>query len=251
MSDMTHTMEVSEQTGRMHLDPRTKLIVLFAFSIVVMIDITDGPASVVRTIMTFVPVALVVAEGRYHIGVWFTVLYILSAWMMHINANEIGGVIGMLILFLASIVMQFAPLMIAVWYCISTTKISEFMAAMNRMHLPQGLTISMAVMMRFFPTLREEYLAIRDAMKMRGIQFGKGNPLKAIEYRLIPLLFSSVNIGDELSAAAITRGLGAPIRRTNVCQIGFHALDWILIVFLLILTGLYLCFSMQKGVIIA
>ncbi|MEE3489213.1 MAG: hypothetical protein VZT48_14045 [Bulleidia sp.] len=55
---MTHTMEVSEQTGRMHLDPRTKLIVLFAFSIVVMIDITDGPASVVRTIMTFVPVAL-------------------------------------------------------------------------------------------------------------------------------------------------------------------------------------------------
>ncbi|MEE0954261.1 MAG: energy-coupling factor transporter transmembrane component T [Eubacterium sp.] len=248
---MARIMQPEERTGWIHLDPRTKLVILVAFSIVVMIDITDGPASVIRTIMTFVPVVLIVAEGKYHIGVWFTILYILSAFLMHINANRIGGVVGMIILFLASIVMQFAPLMMAVWYCISTTKISEFMAAMNRMHMHQGVTISIAVMMRFFPTLKEESLSIRDAMKMRGIQFGKGNPLKAIEFRLIPLLFSSVNIGDELSAAAVTRGLGAPVRRTNVCEIGFRFLDFVLIAILAALTGLYLYFSLSNGVIFA
>lgn len=51
-----------------------------------------------------------------------------------------------------------------------------------------------------------------------------------IEYRLIPLMVSVIKIGDELSAAALTRGLGAPVRRTNVCEIGFHVQDFIAIV---------------------
>ena len=104
----------------------------------------------------------------------------------------------MLILFLCYMITQFAPTMIMVWYCISTTKISEFMAAMNRMRLPQGLAISIAVMMRFFPTLSEEYRSIRDVMRMRRITFGGGKVTKMIEYRLVPLLFSCISIGDEL-----------------------------------------------------
>lgn len=51
-----------------------------------------------------------------------------------------------------------------------------------------------------------------------------------MEYRLIPLMVSVIKIGDELSAAALTRGLGAPVRRTNVCEIGFHVQDFIAIV---------------------
>jgi len=170
---------------------------------------------------------------------------------LQLNANRLGGVVGMLVLAYASIIMQFMPTMITVWYCIGTTKISEFMAAMNRMHLPQGLSISIAVMMRFFPTLAEEYRSIRDAMKMRGIRFGGGKVSKMAEYRLIPLLFSSISIGDELSAAAVTRGLGAPVRRTNVCEIGLHARDWAVIGFVVTLTAVYITFvwSVKGGVI--
>lgn len=38
-------------------------------------------------------------------------------------------------------------------------------------------------------------------------------------------MISVVKIGDELSAAALTRGLGAPVRRTDICRIGFHVQD--------------------------
>ena len=31
-----------------HLDPRTKLLLLILFSVIVMIDVTDGPAYIVR-----------------------------------------------------------------------------------------------------------------------------------------------------------------------------------------------------------
>ncbi len=49
-----------------------------------------------------------------------------------------------------------------------------------------------------------------------------------LEFRIIPLLFSCVNIGEELSAAAVTRGLGAPVRRTSICELRLGAADIIL-----------------------
>lgn len=101
---------------------------------------------------------------------------------------------------------------------------------MERMHVTEKIIIPLSVIFRFFPTIKEEYQAIRDAMKMRNIRFGGKNPFLMIEYRLIPLMVSVIKIGDELSAAALTRGLGAPIRRTNVCEIGFHVQDFIAIV---------------------
>lgn len=78
----------------------------------------------------------------------------------------------------------------------------------------------------FFPTVGEEYGSITDAMRMRGIRFGGGKPAKMLEYRMVPLMISCVKIGDELSAAALTRGLGAPVKRTNICKIGFGAWDF-------------------------
>lgn len=237
-----------EITGWLHLDPRSKLLILVLFSVVVMFDVVDGSAYIVRVIMTFVPVFLVCLEGKHHIGVRFTVLFIVVSFLQSYAQRHFGGALGMLVLFLCYMVTQFAPTMITVWYCIYTTKINEFMAAMNRMHAPQGLSISIAVMMRFFPTLGEEYRSIRDAMKMRGIQFGGGKATKMVTYRLIPLLFSSVNIGDELSAAAVTRGLGAPVKRTNVCDIGFHFRDFLIVSVMSMLTILYVWLSLQSGV---
>lgn len=245
---MGNVKEGKEITGLLHLDPRSKLLILVLFSVVVMIDVVDGPAYIVRVIMTFIPVALVCFEGKVHIGARFTVLFILASILQAYAQQHIGGIPGMLILFVCYMITQFAPTMITVWYCISTTKISEFMAAMNRMHAPQGLAISIAVMMRFFPTLVEEYRSIRDAMRMRGIQFGGGKATKMITYRLIPLLFSSISIGDELSAAAVTRGLGAPVKRTNVSEIGFHYRDIIILVLMTVLTVLYIYYSIQSGV---
>ena len=110
-------------------------------------------------------------------------------------------------------------------YLVNTTTVSEFMAAMERMHLPQKLSIPLSVIFRFFPTIGEEYGTIGDAMRMRGIRFGGGKLSKMLEYRIVPLIVSCVKIGDDLSAAALTRGLGAPIRRTNICRIGFGVWD--------------------------
>ena len=123
---------------------------------------------------------------------------------------------------------QFLPgVMMGYWF-VSTTTVSEFMAACDRIRLTQSIEIPLVVMMRYFPTIAQDYSQISDAAKMKALGLSQG-PITAVENRLVPLLASAVRGGEDLSAAALTRGLGAPIHRTNICEIGFHVCDMMLL----------------------
>jgi len=224
----------------MRLDPRTKLYMILIVSAVVLMTATTPFLWGVRILMTMVPIALLFLEKRYASAVRFLVFYgVALALTFFFLSEESSGILTAILIGYCGIVVQFLPAMITAWYVVRTTKIDEFMSAMQRMHVPDGITISLAVVMRFFPTIKEEYMAIRDAMKMRGIMFGGGNALKMIEFRMIPLLFSCVNIGDELSAAAITRGLGGKGKRTSVVELKLHIQDWCLIFLFTVAAGIF------------
>ena len=94
----------------------------------------------------------------------------------------------------------------AACYVVATTRVSEFIAAMERMHVSQKIIIPFAVMFRFFPTIGDENRSIQDAMRLRSIGWKRG-PVAMLEYRLVPLIVSVVRIGDELSAAAVQKQL--------------------------------------------
>ena len=40
-----------------------------------------------------------------------------------------------------------------------------------------------------------------------------GKASAMLEYRLVPVIMCSVKIGEELNAAALTRGLGGPVKK--------------------------------------
>ncbi|MBP3296630.1 MAG: energy-coupling factor transporter transmembrane protein EcfT [Lachnospiraceae bacterium] len=213
------------------LDPRTKLYMILIVSSVVMMSATTPFLRGVRIVITLIPIALLICEKRYASALRFLVLYTAAILLtFYFLSEESTGVLKSLLTGYCGIVAQFVPALITAWYVVRTTKIDEFMSAMQKMHIPDGITISLAVVMRFFPTIAEEYRSIRDAMKMRGIAFGKGSVTRMVEYRMIPLLFSCVNIGDELSAAAITRGLGGKVKRTSVATLKLHVSDYLMMV---------------------
>ena len=212
------------------LDPRTKLYMILIVSAIVMMSATTALLWAVRLIVTAIPIVLLVAEERYASALRFSVLYAAALILtFRFLSEESTGIFKSLLTGYCGIVVQFMPAFITAWYVVRTTKIGEFMSAMQRMHVPDGIAISLAVVMRFFPTIKEEYASISDAMRMRGIALGGGSAAKIIEYRMIPLLFSCVNIGDELSAAAITRGLGGKGKRTSVEVLRLRGFDWLLI----------------------
>lgn len=231
----------------LRLDPRTKLFMVFVVSSVVLMTATTPLLWAVRIVMTMIPIALLAIEKRYASALRFTLLYVAALVLMFFFLSEDSkGILKSLLTGYCGIVVQFMPALITAWYVVRTTKIDEFMSSMQKMHVPDGITISLAVVMRFFPTLKEEYLSIRDAMKMRGVMLGGGNAAKMIEYRMIPLLFSCVNIGDELSAAAVTRGLGGKVRRTSVVELKLRPADFVLITLFTAVFGIFVFFKYFK-----
>lgn len=220
-----------EKSRGIVLDPRTKLLLLLTVTTLMFSTSNEGLMNIVKPCLSLVPFVLILSERRFKTAGKYLLLYVVCFVLERIALVWLNGLTSFMVLALTSIMTRFAPgIMTAAWL-ISSTSVSAFIGAMERMHVTEKVVIPMSVIFRFLPTINEEYQAIRDAMKMRGIRIGGKNPFLMVEYRLVPLLVSVVKIGDELSAAALTRGLGAPVRRTNVCQIGFRVQDVITVLF--------------------
>ena len=63
---------------------------------------------------------------------------------------------------------------------------------------------------------------------------------KKVECYYVPLLVSASQIAEELSAAAVTRGIENPAPRTILHRTKFRLLDWGIFLFLIALLGLVL-----------
>ena len=209
------------------LDPRTKLLLVFTEAVLVLASAGGERLFWFRTVFTVLPFLLLLTAKRYKsciIGlIVIAIIYILEV----LTFPYMSGVSANIMLIVIMIARRFLPAYLTGMYVINTTTVSEFKAAMDKLHMPDSLTIPMCVMFRFFPTIREENDSIRAAMKMRGIRLGGGKVGRMLEYRIVPMITCTAKIGEELSASALTRGLGTQKKRTNICHIGFSWADWI------------------------
>lgn len=122
-----------------------------------------------------------------------------------------------LAMLMSIVVVQFRkifPMLMTLILIVRTTRVHELTATMTKMHLPKSATITLAVTMRYFPSLIEEWHYIHDAMRIRTIGEGHKNPIKWLALRMecyvVPLFVSAIQMSDELAAAAITRGIENP-----------------------------------------
>ncbi len=215
------------------LDPRTKLLLLFTSSVFVVGNAGEKYMVVFYWILVFLPVLLLFAEREWKAGLVAISIYIGSYYAGIALQHELSAVESALALMLY-VITKFLPTVILARYIVKSTKVSEFLAAMNRMHVPDKFTIPISVIFRFFPTVAEESKSINDAMRMRGIEMGANKASEAVEYRMVPLIASCSLIGEELSAAAMTRGLDVGKRRTCIWNIRFGIQDFAVIALCLI-----------------
>ena len=215
------------------LDPRTKL-----FAMLTIVLFVIGGSGLISNwligILAVFPLFLLCTVKKWGKALIFGLIFA-GAWIYLLYFTDFfHGVISYLLLMTCVIVTRILPGLIMGTYIFSSTTVSEFIAAMGKMHVSNKIAIPMSVMFRFFPTVIEEFFSINSAMKMRDIRIGGKNAGKMVEYRLVPLMVCSVNIGNELSQAALTRGLSADSKRTNICKIGFHLQDVVIIIAMLV-----------------
>lgn len=218
-------LQFEGQRSGLVLDPRTKLLLLLTVAVFGLGGAGGSAVDKVLPFLLLLPYILLLLAGKWRWASFGLVAYVGSALIMRFVSPHLSGVVAFVMLGSCAILNRFLPSILMAAYLMTTTTVSEFTAAMQRMHVSEKIIIPLSVMFRFFPTVADEASSISCAMRMRDVRLGGRNAAKAIEYRMVPLMTCCAKIGEELSAAALTRGLGGTARRTNICKIGFRPQD--------------------------
>ena len=100
------------------------------------------------------------------------------------------------------------------------TPLRYFIVGLRQLRVPQRLIVAVSVTLRYFPAIREEMGYIRDAMKLRDVR-----GLARLEGTVIPLMVSATETAEELSAAAVTRGIEDPAPKTSAVFLRLSPVD--------------------------
>lgn len=224
--------------AQMYLDPRTKILLCFIVTFVTLVNGDNLFVPYLRICVAIVPMLFLLILKKYKLVMYYVVMYAVALTIPYWIMPYLPPVANLLFTGMIAVSTQAIPSMSMFCFVVMTTTVSEFMAAMDKLRIPKSISVPVSTMFRFFPTIKEEYGAIRDAMRMRKVGTPR-KPVEMLEYRMVPLLMSVLSIANELSASALTRGLDAPVRRVNVCPIGFHWQDFVAFVFGISVIGVY------------
>ena len=210
---------------KMHLDPRTKLFLI----LLCVLSAVFAPNLYFQFVLvTFIGLlAAVNGKWRYALrGIFaYALICAFTVWCMGVLT---GTWRTMFVAFLGLVHKVYACGMLA-GLVISTTKVGEFLSAMARLHIPKKLTIPIAVMLRYLPTIREDWRFIKDAMRLRDVSPTLWGFLKApamtVNCIYVPLLTAASKAADELSIASVTIGIENPKPRTCLVSIRMQTGD--------------------------
>ncbi|WP_314451025.1 energy-coupling factor transporter transmembrane component T [uncultured Microbacterium sp.] len=190
------------------LDPRTAILLLVATSVAVMQ--VDGvrwmPAAFV------VGLALTIWERAWRraltLLVAVGVLAALGFWLPIVWPNAVTATTGVG----ASYMLRFVLVAAIGAHLVATTTPTRLSASLRAWRVPRPIAVTVGVMVRFFPVVANEARAVLDAMRLRGLLGARGvarHPLRSVERFVVPMIAASLRASEDLSAAAILRGLGS------------------------------------------
>lgn len=221
------SVENKGEKGVLKIDPRTKIILMIlgnvaiflAFSIQIKISLI-----IFYLIFGFLC-------GAYKSPIKISLGYFGLILVEYLGGKYLSGTLALMIITFSQFIKMILPCALLASIMISTTKVSEFMGALNKMRVSKKVIIPLTVMIRYFPVVFEDWKNIKDSMRMRDVSptflgFLK-NPSDTIECIYVPMLMSASKVSDELSAAAITRGIENPNPRTCMVKMKMRFYDYL------------------------
>ncbi len=259
LNDITFGQFIDTNSFIHKLDPRTKLLGLIAYIILIFVAgnfISIGLLSLflitvmlvskipvkmyLKNIKSVLPIIILTAL----LNVFYTAdgNVIFSVWVISITS---GGVlralfmaVRIILLILASAVLSYTTSPTSLTGAIeSLLKPLSLIGLKNAVHT---MAMTMTIALRFIPTLIEETGKIINAQKARGADLESGNLLRRIKALLpilIPLLISSVRRAYELAEAMECRCYNGGDGRTKYRKMEYSFKDLYTFAFLIILLG--------------
>lgn len=195
-------------------DLRTKFMLILVVNLFLLLS----HSVIFELVLIFGCLLLITIDGQAKSAFHFLIVFLIMLGIDQLLTPYINGFFFTLVSFITVALRKFLPCFILGKWILTKTEVSEFVAVMWKLRLPQTAIIPLSVVFRYFPTIKEEWASIRAAMKMRGIHV-------SLEHIMVPLLMSAVNVSEEISAAALCRGLDSPEPHTSLVQVRFRFSD--------------------------
>ena len=119
------------------LDPRTKLVLLLTITTLMFSTSNEGIMNIVKPCLSLVPFMLILSERRFKTAGKYLLLYVACFVLERIALTTLSGLLSFIVLAITSIMTRFAPGIMTGAYLISSTSVSEFIGAMERMHITE------------------------------------------------------------------------------------------------------------------
>lgn len=206
-------------------DPR---VWLFLFVVVSLLTFLCG-----SRLELFILFALLAVVMAFQNMVWkaaYAVVLYTGLLLLHIFLGLVPiPVISMAFSMMILLVFQLIPIYMVSIILLEKLQMNELLIALEQMRVPKMLLIPLAVVYRYIPTVKWEIIHIKDSLQMRGLKpslLGSVlHPMLTIEKFMIPLLIRSSKLADELSAAALCKGLTVDSPRTSCTGVRFDKKD--------------------------
>ena len=191
------------------------------------------------TLSSFMLAAAVpVITGLYGVLLCYTLLFaglfVYYQFIFHSAIPLFHSAVFSVIGVFSFIVQRIIPFMLLGTVIQKQKNISEITTALERMHLPKGIILSIAVMFRYVPSIKDDLFIIIDAMKLKGLYTSKRaaliHPIRTMEFVLVPMLFKSLKTAEELSCTALVKGIENTGKKTSYFDVRLRVAD---VVFLL------------------
>lgn len=217
-------MKMANKNHSCHLqiDPRTKILLLLLSNLLLFMGSSTELIFAYMVVLALVLLCSRCYKAVVTFGILFLGLICLNNYIFPIAPKTVTMIFSIYV----NYTFKMLPCLMAGTLLIKTSKLHDIVLAMRKFHFPQQLIITISVTIRYFPAIAEEVKHIRNAMRLRTI------PLSSrVECFVVPLMMAASTTVGELSAAAVTRGIENPVKKTSMIQLHFKPMDY------LILTG--------------
>ena len=212
-------------TSTVRIDPRIRLLIATAVTVGSFLVSAPVPAGAVVALAA----ALLVVVGRWRAALATTAVAAAAA----AGAAAVPRMeSSMLMLTLAMIVYLVQKLVVMTMmglFLAADMSVSLAVSALERLRAPAAVSVPFSVALRFAPTIGQDWRALTDSLRVRGLAPGPcalaAHPLRTLEQLVVPILMRALRSSDELACAGLVRGLDAPGPRTVLHDLRIGAAD--------------------------
>lgn len=205
-------------------DLRVNLLLVFVNAVVFLFGVHES-----CYIALFVVACVwLLLRGKYAKVIKYSIAYVL----LSLFSDMTIGVRSLTTLWFMSLFIRHLLIPISYTDGLTDASTGTLLAVFERLHLPKAAGISTVVLLRFLPTIGYEFQAIRNSLKFRNVGVTLWStilhPIKNFECTIVPLLIRTTRIADELSDAAMVRGVRMTNKIVSFDEVTYKASDAII-----------------------